>query len=304
MKLGILFYLFKKLIPRNIQIRLRRIRASCLRSKYANIWPINEENGEQPENWRGWPEKKQFALVLTHDVESKNGLSKCRKLAQLDRKHGFRSVFNFIPEKYNVPEDLRHYLASIDFEIGVHGVVHDGKLFQSRSIFNQRAVIINSYLKEWGALGFRAPAMHHNLDWLQELHIEYDLSTFDTDPFEPQSDGVNTIFPFWVPRERSDDGYVEMPYTLAQDHGLFIILKEENIDIWIKKMDWIVQKGGMVLLNTHPDYMNFNGQDLTLEEYPATYYEEFLVYIKNNYTDLYWHTLPKELAKFWTSQYK
>ena len=69
-------------------------------------------------------------------------------------------------------------------------------------------------------------------------------------------------------------------------------------------MDWIVQKGGMVLLNTHPDYMNFNGQDLTLEEYPATYYEEFLVYIKNNYTDLYWHTLPKELAKFWTSQYK
>ena len=146
--------------------------------------------------------------------------------------------------------------------------------------------------------------MHHNLDWLQELHIEYDLSTFDTDPFEPQSDGVNTIFPFWVPRERSDDGYVEMPYTLAQDHGLFIILKEENIDIWIKKMDWIVQKGGMVLLNTHPDYMNFNGQDLTLEEYPATYYEEFLVYIKNNYTDLYWHTLPKELAKFWTSQYK
>src|SRR5207248_3990542 len=46
---------------------------------------------------------------------------------------------------------------------------------------------------------FRSAFMMRNLDWLQELNIEYDCSTFDTDPFEPQPDGVNTIFPFWVP---------------------------------------------------------------------------------------------------------
>jgi hypothetical protein len=36
-------------------------------------------------------------------------------------------------------------------------------------------------------------------DWLHQLNIEYDLSTFDTDPFEPQPEGRHTIFPFWVP---------------------------------------------------------------------------------------------------------
>jgi hypothetical protein len=99
--------------------------------------------------------------------------------------------------------------------------------------------------------------MHHNLEWMHELNIEYDLSTFDTDPFEPQPDGVMTIFPFWVSENGYSKGFVEMPYTLAQDHGLFIILQEQNIDVWKKKVDWIVQKGGMVLLNTHPDYINF-----------------------------------------------
>jgi len=35
--------------------------------------------------------------------------------------------------------------------------------------------------------GFSLPSMHHNLEWIGELDIEYDASTFDTDPFEPQS---------------------------------------------------------------------------------------------------------------------
>ena len=69
-------------------------------------------------------------------------------------------------------------------------------LYRFRRVLQQRASIINAYLKEWGAVGFRSPAMHHNLEWLQDLDIEYDASTFDTDPFEPQPDGVGTIFPF------------------------------------------------------------------------------------------------------------
>jgi hypothetical protein len=30
---------------------------------------------------------------------------------------------------------------------------------------------------------------------------------------------------------------------------------EKTISIWKKKLDWIVEKGGMALLITHPDYM-------------------------------------------------
>jgi len=292
------------MIPRKVQLMLRRIRASRLRAKYAEIWPIYEQAGEQPDNWQGWPENKQFAVVLTHDVESEIGMKRCRKLAGIDKKYKFRSLFNFVPGRYRVPCELRDYLLSINFEVGLHGLFHDGKLFQSKSIFRKRAKIINSYLKDWKAVGFRSPAMHHNIKWMQELNIEYDLSTFDVDPFEPQPEGVNTIFPFWVSDNNSSKGFVEMPYTLAQDHNLFIILQEKNIDIWKKKADWIVQMGGMILLNTHPDYMNFGSKALSLEEYSVKHYENFLSYIKNNYKNQYWHALPREISRFWSSRYQ
>ena len=109
--------------------------------------------------------------------------------------------------------------------------------------------------------------MQHKLSWLHELGVEYDTSTFDTDPFEPEPDGTATIFPFWVPGPNGS-GYVELSYTLVQDFTLFRVLRERNIDIWKRKLDWIVERGGMVLLNTHPDYMCFGGKPAR-DEFPV-----------------------------------
>jgi hypothetical protein len=136
--------------------------------------------------------------VLTHDVESSQGVGKCRELARIEENLGFRSSFNFVAEKYAVPGDLRRYLAWKGFEIGIHGLYHDGKYFDSKEEFLKRADRINRYLKDWNVVGFRTPSMLHNLEWLHALDIQYDSSTFDTDPFEPQSDGIGTIFPFFV----------------------------------------------------------------------------------------------------------
>ena len=65
-------------------------------------------------------------------------------------------------------------------------------------------------------------------------------------------------------------------------------------------MDWIAEKGGMALINTHPDYMNFNTDKLALDEYPVQYYEEFLQYIKSRYKGEYWNVLPRKIARFWS----
>ena len=222
---------------------------------------------------------------------------------ELEEKVGFFSSFNFVPERYDVSKDLRNDLVDRGFEVGVHGLKHDGKLFNSINIFQKRAVKINQYLKEYNAVGFRSPAMHHNFDWLLELNLKYDASSFDTDPFEPQSDGVGTIFPFWVQGTSNQCAYVELPYTLVQDFTLFIVMKEKTIDIWKKKLDWIVQKEGMALLNIHPDYMNFNKHKNGSEEYRAELYIEFLEYIKNRYKNQYWHVLPKQMARFWQQNY-
>ena len=180
----------------------------------------------------------------------------------------------------------------------MHGLKHDGKLFSNRNIFNKRAIKINRYIKEWNAAGFRAPAMHHNLEWLKQLNIEYDLSTFDTDPFEPQSDGVGTIFPFIVERNNLKDGYVEMPYTLVQDFTLFILMKEKDIRIWKEKVDWIADNGGMALVNVHPDYVNFEN-NIKTEEFSVNIYSDFLNYVKESYNAKFWNALPKDVAMYY-----
>lgn len=297
-----LYYLLKPLIPRGSQIWFRSNYVQLKRKWYQSTWPILEESGRAPHGWQGWPEQKRFALVLTHDVDTARGQDRCMALMKLEKELGFRSAFYFVPERYRVHMDLQKALLANEFEVGVHGLNHDGKLYQSRKIFHARAIKINEYLKAWGAVGFRSPAMHHNLDWIHELDIQYDASTFDTDPFEAQPDGVRTIFPFWVPNPAQQDGYVELPYSLAQDFTLFILMGQKNIDIWKAKLDWIADKGGMALVITHPDYMNFGVNNLTLEEYPADYYRGLLEYIEEKYHGLYWHVLPKQIARFWLSR--
>ena len=296
-----IFYIIKPLIPRSIQIFLRRILIIIKIDKYKDVWPILEKAGNKPVGFPDWPNNKKFAFIITHDVELKGGHDKCLQLTQIEKKLGFRSSYNFVPERYEVSKKLQNELIDNGFEIGVHGLNHDGKLFSSREVFSSRAKKINEYLKLWNAVGFRAPAMHHNLEWQQELNIKYDLSTFDTDPFEPQSDGVSTIFPFWVGNHNK--GYWEFPYTLAQDFTLLILMKENNIDIWKKKIDWIFEKGGMALINIHPDYINFSDKR-TLEEFPLTLYTDLLNYVKEKYSEIYWNPLPKELAEYLENKYK
>jgi hypothetical protein len=181
----------------------------------------------------------------------------------------------------------------------VHGLKHDGKLFNSRKTFNKRAKRINHYLKTWQSIGFTSPCMHHNLEWMHVLDILHSTSTFDTDPFEPQPDGIRTIFPLWVSRDHQPNrGFIELPYTLPQDHLLFVIMQHTDLEIWKKKLSWIAAKGGMALLNTHSDYMQMNGTKLSLEEYPIDYYIAFLEYVKSTYKGQYWHGLPREVVSF------
>ena len=297
------YYLLKPFIPRGLQILIRRRLAQIKRAKYKDCWPIDKNSCKPPVGWTGWPDKKRFALVLTHDVETENGHDKCKALMKLEKNLGFKSSFNFVPTDYKVSPELRLTLTSNGFEVGVHGLTHDGSLYKSREIFLQQAKQINQYLKEWKSVGFRSPSMYHNLDWLHDLNIEYDASTFDTDPFEPQPDGMGTIFPFWVKGDSPSGGYVELPYTLSQDFTALIIFKDKELKIWKEKLEWIVEKGGMALLNVHPDYINFGDAKQGVDEYPVSYYVNFLNYINKQYKNQYWHVLPREMASFWRDKW-
>lgn len=291
-----LYYQFKPFLPWRLRLAVRRRWCAKRRAQFGDVWPIDEAAGTAPEGWPGWPNGKRFALVLTHDVEGRDGLENCRKLMALEEELGFRSSFNFVPEgEYALPPTFRKEMAQRGFEIGVHDLAHDGKLFRSRKKFPISAARINQYIKQWGSVGFRAGFMLRNLDWIGDLNIEYDASTFDTDPFEPQPEGAGTIFPFLVANGAGRQ-YVELPYTLAQDSTLFLTLGEKNIDIWKKKLDWLASRGGLALINTHPDYMDFSGTSQNARTYPAQFYREFLEYAASRYSGQYWSALPREVA--------
>jgi len=294
------YYVVKPALPWPIRIALRRLQADRRRAAYSGGWPIDEKAGATPPGWPGWPEGKRFALVLTHDVEWARGLRRIGRVMDLERQYGFRSSFNLIPEReYRVPDSLRHIIHASGFEVGIHGLKHDGKLYSSKAEFAARAARIREYIQEWKVSGFRSPLMQHRLGWLHLLGTEYDASTFDTDPFEPESDGVGTIFPFWVPGP-AGTGYVELPYTLAQDHTLFVILREKNSDVWKRKLDWVAERGGMALINTHPDYMCFEDRPAR-DEAPSSHYEALLKYARSKYEGQFWHALPRDVARFYTS---
>jgi len=311
-----LYYRLKPILSHSVRLRVRGWFATRRHQRVGGVWPILPGSERPPEGWPGWPEGKQFALVLTHDVEGQAGVDNCRRLMELEKQYGFRSSFNFIPEgEYRVDRALRQELTESGFEVGVHDLHHDGKLYRSRQRFASSAVKINQYVKDWGAAGFRSGFMLHNLDWIHDLRVQYDASTFDTDPFEPQPDAVGTIFPFWVPASGSSlhpevngqrsaasgsrgAGYAELPYTLPQDSTIFLLLKERQPDLWFRKLDWVARQGGMALINVHPDYLRFEGEPASPGTFPVEFYTRFLEYAQQRYGDSFWHPRPKELAAF------
>lgn len=297
-----LYYHLKPYLPWSLRIRLRRLFALKKRHACKDIWPINDAASRTPENWPGWPDGKKFAFVLSHDVEGPSGLAKCRQLMELEKELGFRSSFNFVPEgDYRVTQQLREDLVKNGFEVGVHDLRHDGKLYWTREIFSENAKRINHYLKEWNATGFRSGFMLHELEWLHELNVRYDASTFDTDPFEPQPQGEQTIFPFWIQSSDGKKGYVELPYTLPQDSTLFLLFREPTSEIWRRKLDWVAGHGGMALVNVHPDYLRFSGEPKSGRTFPVKRYQELLIHVRDNYAGNYWHVTPNRLADFCAS---
>ena len=314
-----IYYSLKPILPRAVRMYLRRWHARRILRFCQKRWPIDERAKTRPEGWQGWPLEKEFAVVLTHDVEGPEGLDRVKSLAEIEIAAGFRSAFNFIPEgTYTVPPELRHWLHQNGFEVGVHDLHHDGHLYSSESSFARCASKINQYISQWKAVGFRSGFMRRNLLWIHKLEIQYDSSTFDTDPFEPQPDGAGTIFPFWIPNPETNPmggsgrsisrdvvsqgtdngkcGYVELPYTLPQDSTLFIILEQPDISIWRNKVDWLVQNQGMVLVNVHPDYIRFENDPPRKYSFPIARYQELLSLIRDRYTGRYWHALPRDVA--------
>jgi peptidoglycan/xylan/chitin deacetylase (PgdA/CDA1 family) len=304
-KLGIvknIYYLLKPFLPKSFIFQLRHNYNITSNGRSTARWPIESryakfqweilrqvlllsENNEIKFRYF-WPQGKRYAFILTHDIETAEGQKLVPVLADMEEALGFRSMFNFVPETYPLDWGIIRELQERGFEIGVHGLKHDHKLFSSYANFTRRSARINQYLHRFQARGFRAPLTIRNPEWMQLLDIEYDMSFFDTDPYEPIPGGVMSIWPFTTGR------FLELPYTLAQDSTLYKIMRETSPRIWFEKIDFIEKYHGMALVIVHPDY--------SAEGKLKEIYQTFLSTMKERTG--YWHALPQELASWWKSR--
>lgn len=292
------YYLVRPLLPRPVQLRLRQAFTRVQDRAEFPRWPVEDGladlyrwlftrladlAGEPVPSLERWPDGRRWALVLTHDVETGAGLAQRELLRAPERELGLRSSWNLVAERYDVDDREVRALQDEGCEIGVHGLRHDGRDLGSRRLLRRRLPAMRRAAARWGARGFRSPATQRRWEWMPGLGFDYDTSTPDTDPYEPQPGGCCTTLPFL------HDDMVELPITLPQDHTLFAVLDRPDGEVWLAKTRLIREQEGMALVLAHPDYAGDPRVAGAYRELLATFHADPSV----------WHALPIEVATWW-----
>ena len=291
------YYRARPLLPRSVQMGMRRSFRRVQSKAQFPRWPIEPALhdlydflfallvafAERPIPYLGpWPRNWSWALVLTHDVEARSGYESLDDLLELELELGYRSSWNFVPRgSYTVDPAVLRSLTDRGFEIGVHGLHHDGRDL-APSTAHRRVPLMQQSAREWEARGFRSPATLRSADAIERLGFQYDSSYSDTAPFEPQAGGCCTWLPYGL------GGVVELPITVVQDHTLFEIIGSDDGRMWLEKALFLRHRGGMALFLTHPDYVN----ERVLGAYRGVL-EEFA----GDATA--WKALPRDVADWW-----
>ena len=291
------YYLVRPAMPRPVQLALRRQFARVQAASTFPGWPVEDSLhnfydwlfgviaglAARPVPFLGlWPDGRSWALVLTHDVETAAGLAEMDRLRGPERAHGYQSSWNLVGGRYQVDDETVRSLQADGCEIGVHGLQHDGRDL-AEGIIDERLPAMWQNAGRWNAVGFRSPATHRDWDLMHRLGFQYDSSYTDTDPYEPQPGGCCTYLPYF------NRGTVELPITLPQDHTLFTILRHADGGLWLRKAEHIRDRGGMVLVLTHPDYAG--------DQRLADGYRTLLDKFADDATA--WRALPREVAAWW-----
>jgi len=234
-----------------------------------------------------WPDGARACAIMTHDVESDAGKRFCSRLMDINDSFGVPASFQIVPEKrYSVEPQLLAEIKNRGFEVNIHDLNHDGRLFQDRAEFERRIQRIHQYAHEFGAAGFRSAVLYRNPAWLGLLQFEYDMSIPNVAHLDPQRGGCCTVMPYFI------DGLLELPLTATQDHSLFHILNDFTMDLWDRQTKFILQQNGLMSFIVHPDYV--------IAKRNQDAYRNLLGLLRElRAKSGVWMALPKEVNRWW-----
>lgn len=234
-----------------------------------------------------WPEGASSCAIMTHDVETEAGLRFSATLMDIDDAFGIKSSFQIVPEsRYDVSPEFLASLRSRGFEVVIHDLNHDGKLYSDQQVFMQRVAKINDYGKQYGTDGFRSAVLYRNQQWYGALRFSYDMSVPNVAHLDPQRGGCCTVMPFVI------GDMVELPVTTTQDYMLFHILNDYSTDLWKRQIDLIMEKHGLISFIVHPDYVQ-EGRERAV-------YEALLSHVASLRQERgVWTPTPGEVNRWW-----
>lgn len=240
---------------------------------------------------RHWNSKK-FAIIMTHDIDSKEGLNNSRKLKKIEEKYDNSSAWYIPSKRYKLDLETVRSL-SVNGEIGSHDTKHDGKLaylprrkLVLRMLEAKRTLekLINQPIN-----GFRSPLLQHNANIMaavKQAGFGYDSSIPTWEPKHPftmKPHGILTSFPL------SLNGLIEIPVTLPQDHQMLSVYGltcRETLEKWSSMVTVIKNLGGLCSFLVHPDY--------EFSDLRNGVYEELLNLIASEKQA--WITLPSDIC--------
>jgi hypothetical protein len=251
------------------------------------LWLLKTRSADRiPFIWF-WPEGYPTCGMITHDVETSSGRDFCSSLMDIDDSFGVKSSFQLIPQgRYAVSDGFLSSIRGRGFEINVHDLVHDGKLFRDRAKFLRWAEQINEHAKQYGAVGFRSGTMFRNPEWYDAFSFSYDMSIPNVGHLEPQRGGCCTIMPYFI------GNILELPLTTAQDYSLFHILGDYSIELWKRQVTLIGENHGLASFIIHPDYI---AEKRARATYAALL--EYLAQLRS--AGEMWIALPREVDTWW-----
>jgi len=303
-----IYYAVRPLLGVALRKHLQRMRLRAWKSLAFPRWPVDctvemiqqqlmalaiRASGAEsiPFIWF-WPRGYRGCIIVTHDVETAYGRDLCGDLMDVDDSFGFKASFQVVPEsRYEVPRSYLNEIKRRGFEVNVHDLSHDGRLFNEQTEFLRRARRINQHAKAFGASGFRAAVLYRNPEWLSELEFDYDMSIPNVAHLDPQRGGCCTVLPYFI------DDMVELPLTSIQDYALFHFLGDYSTKLWEQQIEAILQQNGLITILVHPDYV--------LEKRARSTYEALLRHLAcvREERNL-WAPLPRDVAAWWRQRSK
>ena len=237
-----------------------------------------------------WPEGAPACGMMTHDVEGQAGLDFCDELIDIDDAYAIKSAFQLIPEgREDAWRRTAERLRRRGFEVNLHDLNHDGRLFADKESFLRHAKRINDYTREFGCDGFRSGAMYREQGWFGAFEFAYDMSVPNAAHLEPQRGGCCTVMPYFV------GNLLELPLTTVQDYTLFHILNDYSTTLWREQIGLIRKHHGLISVITHPDYL--------IGRREQQVYVELLRYLAElRERDGLWLALPGEINRWWRNR--